>query len=57
MPTFLTLVGSIFTQFVTWLSTLISFITSPGNEILYIFVLLAVVTVVMRMLRRWIPGL
>ena len=57
MTGFLTLVGTVFTEFVKWLTTIIGFITSPGSEILYIFVLLAVVTVVMRMLRRWIPGL
>ena len=57
MTAFLTLVGSVFTSFTGWLTTLITFITTPGNEILYIFVLLAIVSVVMRMLKRWIPGL
>lgn len=55
METFLTTVGSVFTQIVTWMSTVIGFINE--QPMLLIFVLLAICSIVFRMIRKWLPGL
>lgn len=55
METFLTTVGSVFTQIVTWMSTVIGFIND--QPMLLIFVLLAICSIVFRMIRKWLPGL
>jgi len=48
---------SVFLGIIKWFGDLIKFVTNSGNEILYIFALLAVIVVVSRLLRRWLPGL
>lgn len=55
METFLTTVGSVFTQIVTWMSTVIGFINE--QPMLLIFVLLAICSIVFRLIRKWLPGL
>lgn len=51
----LTNLGTVFTSILSWLTDIISFVIE--NPILLIFVLLVIVKIVMRVCRKWIPGL
>lgn len=48
-------ITSVFTAILSWLNTVIKFVTD--NPILLIFVLMVLVSIVVRVCRRWIPGL
>lgn len=48
-------ITTVFTAVLSWLNTIIEFVT--GNPILMIFVLMVLVSIVVRICRRWIPGL
>lgn len=48
-------ITSVFTAVLSWLNTVITFVTD--NPILLIFVLMVLVSIVVRVCRRWIPGL
>lgn len=48
-------ITSVFTAVLSWLNTVIKFVTD--NPILMIFVLMVLVSIVVRVCRRWIPGL
>lgn len=48
-------VTTVFTAVLSWLNTILEFVT--GNPVLMIFVLMVLVRIVIRICRRWIPGL
>lgn len=48
-------VTTVFTSVLSWLNTILEFVT--GNPVLMIFVLMVLVSIVIRICRRWIPGL
>ena len=48
-------VTTVFTAVLSWLNTILQFVT--GNPVLMIFVLMVLVSIVIRICRRWIPGL
>lgn len=48
-------ITTVFTAVLSWLNTIIGFVTD--NPILMIFVLMVLVKIVVRICRRWIPGL
>lgn len=48
-------VTTVFTSVLHWLNTVLEFVT--GNPVMMIFVLLVIVRIVVRICRRWIPGL
>lgn len=48
-------ITTVFTAVLSWLNTIIAFVTD--NPILMIFVLMVLVRIVVRICRRWIPGL
>lgn len=48
-------ITTVFTAVLSWLNTIIAFVTE--NPILMIFVLMVLVRIVVRICRRWIPGL
>ena len=48
-------VTTVFTAVLGWLNTILEFVT--GNPVLMIFVLMVLVRIVIRICRRWIPGL
>ena len=48
-------ITTVFTAVLSWLNTVLEFVT--GNSVLMIFVLMVLVTIVVRMCRKWIPGL
>lgn len=48
-------VTTVFTSVLSWLNTVLEFVT--GNPVMMIFVLLVIVHIVVRICRRWIPGL
>lgn len=48
-------ITSVFTAVLSWLNTVIKFVTD--NPVLLIFVLMVLVSIVVRVCRRWIPGL
>lgn len=48
-------ITTVFTAVLNWLNTIIAFVTD--NPILMIFVLMVLVSIVVRICRRWIPGL
>ena len=48
-------ITTVFTAVLSWLNTIIGFVTD--NPILLIFVLMVLVSIVVRICRRWIPGL
>lgn len=48
-------ITTVFTAVLSWLNTIIAFVTE--NPILLIFVLMVLVRIVVRICRRWIPGL
>ena len=48
-------ITTVFTAVLDWLNTIIGFVTD--NPILMIFVLMVLVKIVVRICRRWIPGL
>lgn len=48
-------ITTVFTAVLGWLNTIIGFVTD--NPILMIFVLMVLVSIVVRICRRWIPGL
>lgn len=48
-------ITTVFTAVLDWLNTIIIFVTD--NPILMIFVLMVLVRIVVRICRRWIPGL
>lgn len=48
-------ITSVFTAVLSWLNTIIKFVTD--NPILLIFVLMVLVSIVVRVCRKWIPGL
>lgn len=48
-------VTTVFTAVLSWLNTVLEFVT--GNPVLMIFVLMVLVSIVIRICRRWIPGL
>lgn len=54
ISTILTAVGTFFTQFLTWVGQVITFITD--NPLLLIFVVLAIAGIVISKVRGWIPG-
>lgn len=47
-------ISTVFTAVLGWLNTTIGFVTD--NPILMIFVLMVIVSIVVRICRRWIPG-
>lgn len=47
-------ITTVFTAVLGWLNTTIGFVTD--NPILMIFVLMVIVSIVVRICRRWIPG-
>lgn len=48
-------ITTVFTAVLGWLNTIIGFVTD--NPVLLIFVLMVLVSIVVRICRRWIPGL
>lgn len=48
-------ITTVFSAVLDWLNTIIGFVTD--NPILMIFVLMVMVSIVVRICRRWIPGL
>ena len=48
-------ITAVFTAVLSWLNTILEFVT--GNPVLMIFVLMVLVRIVIRICRRWIPGL
>ena len=54
LATLLSLVGEFFTSMISWMGQLIDFYES--EPILLVFVILAIAGIVLRILRRWIPG-
>lgn len=54
MSTLLTDVGTFFTQMITWLGEMLDLYES--QPILLVFVVIAIAGIVIRWLRRWIPG-
>ena len=48
-------VTTVFTAVLAWLNTVLEFVT--GNPVLMIFVLMVIVRIVVRICRKWIPGL
>ena len=48
-------ITTILTTVLSWLNTTLGFVTD--NPILMIFVLMVLVSIVVRICRRWIPGL
>lgn len=48
-------VSSVFTAILGWLTNTLTFLTD--NPILLIFVVLVIAKIVMRICRKWIPGL
>lgn len=48
-------VTTVFSSVLSWLNTVLEFVT--GNPVMMIFVLLVIVRIVVRICRRWIPGL
>lgn len=48
-------ITTVFTAVLDWLNTIIVFVTD--NPILMVFVLMVLVQIVVRICRRWIPGL
>ena len=48
-------ITTVFSAVLDWLNTIIGFVTD--NPILMIFVLMVLVSIVVRICRRWIPGL
>lgn len=48
-------ITTVFSAVLDWLNTIIVFVTD--NPILMIFVLMVLVSIVVRICRRWIPGL
>lgn len=48
-------VTTVFSAVLSWLNTILEFVT--GNPVLMIFVLMVLVSIVIRICRRWIPGL
>lgn len=52
--TLLSQVGEFFTQMITWMGQLIDFYEQ--QPILLVFVILMIASIVLRLLRRWIPG-
>ena len=55
LASLITDITSVFTAVLAWLNTVIKFVTD--NPILLIFVLMVLVSIVVRVCRRWIPGL
>lgn len=55
MEAFLATVGTVFTQIVTWMTTVLNFI--ENQPMLLVFVMLAICAIVFRLIRKWIPGL
>lgn len=55
LASLITDITSVFTAVLSWLNTVIKFVTD--NPILLIFVLMVLVGIVVRVCRRWIPGL
>ena len=55
LASLITDITSVFTAILSWLNTVIKFVTD--NPILLIFVLMVLVSIVVRVCRRWIPGL
>ena len=55
LASLITDITSVFTAVLSWLNTVIKFVTD--NPILLIFVLMVLVSIVVRVCRRWIPGL
>lgn len=54
MSDFLTNVGSFVTALVTWMTSLINFVTS--NPPLLVFVMIALAGSIIGIVRRWLPG-
>lgn len=48
-------ITTVFTAVLSWLNTILDFVTE--NPIMMIFVLMVLVSIVVRLCRRWIPGL
>lgn len=55
LASLITDITSVFTAVLGWLNTILEFIT--GNPILLIFVLMVLVGMVVKICRKWIPGL
>lgn len=55
LASLITDITSVFTAVLAWLNTVIKFVTD--NPILLIFVLMVLVSIVVRVCRKWIPGL
>lgn len=54
LATLLSQVGEFFTSMITWMGNLLDFYEQ--QPILLVFVILALAGIVLRILRRWIPG-
>lgn len=48
-------ITTVFTAVLSWLNTILDFVTE--NPIMLIFVLMVLVQIVVRVCRRWIPGI
>lgn len=55
MATLLADVTTLFTSILSWLSSIIDFVV--GEPILMVFVLIVLASIVIRICKRWIPGL
>lgn len=54
LSTILEWITSFFTSFITWVGQVVTFITD--NPLLLVFVILAVISIVVSLVRSWIPG-
>ena len=50
----MTAIGTFFAAFLEWVGSVVTFITD--NPLLLIFVILAIASIVISMVRSWIPG-
>ena len=55
MSSLITNVGELVTGFLSWLGSMLTFVT--GQPLLLVFVLMAVLAAVLRKLKKWLPGL
>jgi len=55
LASFMTTMTTIFTQVLSWISQAFQFVYD--NPVLMLILCLAIAGIIMRMVRRWIPGL
>lgn len=54
LETLLSNIGTVFTNIITWLGNLVTFVA--GQPLLLIFAIIGLAAIVMRIARSWIPG-